>query len=274
MKTVLYIVLFIIVHLSHLTDSIGQNYQSVKSGQIPCFQEDWFKDLRFLRIDSVDVQTDSILFPFHNIEEVDPDECYDIKGASWMGKKIIIGNDGRNLFFNKNADTIKINTQAYLGHKWIAFRADQKIIQAEITKHDTLSFLGLTDSVKNISFQVYNTMMVPINHGLNDMELILSKNHGLIRTFNFQLFPDYHYDDIYRQDFAEYELVGFSNPLLGIQNLTWFDVYNHQPGDEIHTKYRSTNYGPSVPIGYYLYIKQINRYLKEPIICQIRLPIK
>jgi hypothetical protein len=32
----------------------------------------------------------------------------------------------------------------------------------------------------------------------------------------------------------EYSLVGLSNPDKGVQNLTWFDANDHQPGDELH----------------------------------------
>jgi len=100
-----------------------------------------------------------------------------------------------------------------------------------VLDHDTLSFLGVTDSVKTIGFQVYDINNDSIEHALNNRHLKLSKHHGLIQTFLFRDFPDYSANWPIRSD--EYVIKGISSPELGIQNLTWKDVFDDfYPGDE------------------------------------------
>jgi hypothetical protein len=213
---------------------LAQNYQAIKPDRIAYF-EDGYHDIECVRIDSVSGQTDTIYYPFSNIDLVDDNSCYIPDGPSWIGKKIIARKDGYDLFFNRNKDTIKLKTNARLHEKWIAFdNAGSEIFGAEVSSIDTLSFLGLSDSVKTIKFQVYDASMVPIDHSLNDMTLLLSKNFGFIRTFNFNLFPGL----IGRHGFQSYDLAGLSKPGTGVQNITWFDVFDFQPGDELHEYYR------------------------------------
>ena len=102
---------------------------------------------------------------------------------------------------------------------------------------ESISFLGLTDSVKTIGFQVYDKQMNPLSHDLNKKTIMISKQYGAVRILNFYQFPDifqlnYGY---WGRGLTTYKLVGLSTPQLGVQNLSWFDVFDFQPGDEIHT---------------------------------------
>jgi hypothetical protein len=228
--------LLIIIFLLCLQQISAQNYQTVKSDRI-AYYADVYDNINCIRFDSVSEQADSIYYPFSNIDLVDNYGCNTPYGPSWIGKKVIIRKDGYNLFFNRNKDTIRIKTNAQLHEVWTAFKAGgSEIIRAEVASIDTLSFLGLSDSVKTIEFQVYNTSMVPIVHALNDMTLLLSRNFGFIRTTNFNLFPDL---IGYHGPLQELILIGLSKPSLGIQNLTWFEVFDFQPGDEIHEYYKT-----------------------------------
>jgi hypothetical protein len=93
------------------------------------------------------------------------------------------------------------------------------------------------DPIKKHSFQVYNAAMHPIDHELNDLSIILSKNFGLIKTFNFYFFPESEGYLPFYEELQECELIGLSRPKLGIQNITWLDIFDYQPGDEIHILY-------------------------------------
>lgn len=213
---------------------LAQDYQTIKPDRITYFA-DAYNDIKCIRIDSVSWHADSIYYPFSNIDLVDYYGCYTPYGPSWIGRKVIVREDGYNLFFNRNKDTIKLKTNAILHESWTAFqKAGSEIIRAEVSATDTLSFLGLTDSVKTIEFQVYDASMVPIDHALNEMTILLSKNFGFIRTFNFNLFPEL----IGYNGFQQYDLAGLSKPGLGVQNFTWFEVFDFQPGDELHEYYR------------------------------------
>jgi len=221
--------IFILSAIS-LNVALGQDYQTISENRISYFQGQYIK---CLRIDSVRYQSDSVFYPFRVIQHLD-ENCYSPFVASWIGAKIIVRENGMNLFLNRGNDTIKINTRAKLNDKWIAFDlADSIIIEATVTNHDTMSFLGLVDSVKTLSFQVYDTSMSPLDYDINQMNLHISKNYGFIKTFNFYLFPDITVD-FPPDQFEELDLIGLSNPKTGVQNLTWFDVNDFEPGDELH----------------------------------------
>lgn len=206
--------------------SFAQNYQTITSNRISYFLNHYESIICF-RIDSTEYSTDSIFYPFSNIEELDYD-CFTPYGASWIGKKVIIKKNGDNIFFNKNLDSVIIKTKAALNETWtVFFIPDSVKIIAEVTKHDTMSFLGLIDSVKTISFQVYDKNNTIINHNLNAKQLQISKSYGFVKIFNFVRFNDPY-------ELYEYELVGINNPKAGVQNLTMFDAFDFQVGDEIH----------------------------------------
>lgn len=235
MKKIKLIILLSLINLSFM---MAQDYQTVKSDRIAYFNNQ-YGNVKCIRIDSVNYQNDSILFPFSNIQQIDYD-CFTPYGASWIGDKLIIQNNGYNIFFNKELDTIKIKTNALLNESWTAYElADSTRIIATVLKYDTLGFIGQLDSAKTIGFQVYDKTMTPISNKLNNMSVILSKNFGLVKTFNFNLFPDYETDHSLYEQLEEYDLIGLSKPQIGIQNLTWFDVHDFQIGDEIHVLYQS-----------------------------------
>jgi len=211
----------------------AQNYQAFNSGRISYF-EDANHYVKSVRIDSVHFDTDSVLFPMGNIRP-DDSYCFSPSGSSWLGGKIIIKSNGQNLFFNKNSDTVFINTNALLNEVWIAFQIPgSMIVTAQVAEVDTLSFLGLNDSVKYISFQVYNQDMTPVNHVLNTYEIVLSKNYGMVKTLNFYHFPDIEVCDFDCQYLNEFYIAGMSNPFAGINNFTSLDIFNFQAGDELH----------------------------------------
>jgi hypothetical protein len=197
------------------------------------------------------------LYPFSNFRESD-DYCYTPYGPSWIGDEIIIRNDGLNIFFNKNQDSILIHTNALLNENWVLFNMhDSIIIMATITKHDTMSFLGLLDSVKSISLQVYDKNMNPLDYALNTMELKISKNYGFVGLTNFYFFPEFHISYPFNE-YEEYNLTGLSNPKTGVQNLTWLEANDFQIGDEIHVLLESRSiYG-----GDYDYIETTNSIYK------------
>ncbi len=236
---------------SYLTIN-AQNYQTVSSGRIVYFQEP-HNYISVLRIDSVGYDIDSIYYPMNNIRELETQyECYTPYGSSWMGRKIIV-NDSINTFINMEYDSIKILPSAKLHESWTAYFSEDSVSAvATVIAHDTLSFLGLSDSVKTISFRLYDKSMKRIT--LNSDSIVkLSRSHGFIQTYNFYLFPDQH--DL-SESLTSFKIAGLSNPCVGIQNLTWLKVYDFQPGDIFHSIYNDNWWGE------YNMIKNIiDRYL-------------
>jgi hypothetical protein len=232
--------LLLIIAVGLALQTTAQNYQTLNSGRIASFEDQW-NDIKFVRIDSAWYQTDSVLVPFGGFHEIEHLACYIIDGPSWLGKEIIIRDDGWNLFVTGEEDTVHIHTGAVQGENWTAYeRPGELIITAEVISHGLMSFLELQDSVKTIGFQAHDPLMQPVSHQVNDMTIAISKNHGLVRTLNFAYFPDltatFGWED---EVLREFEIVGMSDPQVGVQNLTWLEVHDFQPGDEIHVYYHS-----------------------------------
>jgi hypothetical protein len=133
----------------------GQNYQPVNLKRISYF-DNHYRSIKCIRIDSVIFLEDSTLYPFSNIRPTE-DGCFTPYGDSWVGEKIIKKENGLNIFFNRDHDSIKLNTTALLNESWTAYYIPDSIrIIATLISHDTMSFLGQLDSVKTIAFQVYD----------------------------------------------------------------------------------------------------------------------
>jgi hypothetical protein len=216
--------------------SFCQNYQTVNSGRESLF-EDEYHQVKALRIDSVWSETDSVLFPFANIGGSEMEMCYFSDGPNWIGSKITIKNNGDNFFTNLYNDTIILKTLAALNDSWTTYNDhNEYIITATVTEIDTMSFLGINDSVKFISFQVYNQELTALDHPLNSKQVIISKNYGFVKLLNFLLFPDFETSDFEYSNLRVVNLIGISNPEIGLQNFDALDIYDFQPGDELHTE--------------------------------------
>ncbi|MBN2668165.1 MAG: T9SS type A sorting domain-containing protein [Bacteroidales bacterium] len=244
----------------------SQDYQTVKSDIVYFFNKEILNAgdyARTIKIDSTHyLAGDSILFPNKNIQAclfpIEYDGYYTPYGASWIGEKVIIKPDGNNLFFNVMGDTISIQTKANLNETWLAYQLfDSTKIYATITNHDTLSYLGLTDSVKTISFQAFDNNLQSISHSINSKEILLSKHYGFISTFNYYLFPEYNpnYVGMLNDELQVCNLLGFDNSSIGINNLKWFEVFDFQVNDELHIDHLYPN-PPN-----YIRDEQIYRYI-------------
>jgi hypothetical protein len=217
-----------------LSKNPSHEYQMVYSNRIALF-ENSEKQIKALRIDSVKADADSVFYPFATIQEVSKN-CFSPYKASWIGEKVVVKPDGINLFFNRDGDTIMLKTRARIKETWIAFQsADNFRVKATVQSIELVNFLGLADSVKTITLTVTDLNENTVNHALNKLKVKISKTYGFIETLNFYLFPDITVR--YPNDRLEvYSLVGLTNPKVGVQNLTWFEVNDFQVGDELHVQ--------------------------------------
>ncbi|MFB6341270.1 T9SS type A sorting domain-containing protein [Saccharicrinis sp. FJH62] len=241
MKPVSIFTLFLTLCLSTLS---AQNYQSVISNRIVYFEGD-YGYISCIKIDSVKFDTDSFLYPIKSIRQLDYD-CFTPYGDSWIGEKVIVKDKGINLFFNKNHDTIRIETRAKLNDEWTAFYLTDSItIKAAITRHDTLRFMGLVDSVKTIDFIAYDKNMNPVEiKKKSNRQMKISKNYGLVQTFDMYYFTLSDEEYSYFQSVSDsYKLAGLSSPKIGVQNLSRFDINDFAVGNELHILDESYNDG-------------------------------
>lgn len=228
---------------------LSQNYQLIYSNRSALFELP-NKSVVSYKVDSITFESDSV---FHFTKHLKPDtnsyDCYTLSGNWWIGGTMSISGV-YNIFTNKFNDSIRIKTDAKPGENWIVYeKTDSMIVVGVVTAQNNMNFLGITDSVKTIGFQVYDYLMNPLSSALNNMNIQISKHHGLIKTLNFNLFPCYFQDvyfvnPFYGYSLIELPLIGISNPDIGKQNLTQLKIFDFEINDELHIqmKYLSLGY--------------------------------
>jgi len=219
----LVIIVFVILKFLNV---FSQDYLPVNPNRVAVFY-DIFEQQYYVKVDSV--SNDEIdCYYLNRVVDYSNYHCVVVNKPSWLGEKLLVHHNGYCSFFNKNNDTINIRVNALLNENWLAYSDSLVLIRAHVLLHDVKEFLGLSDSVKTIGFQAYAYNGDSVDHYLNNKQLELSKNYGMVQAFNFLNFLDN------ENESEQYHLVGLSEPKVGVQNLTWFDVFDFQVGDEIH----------------------------------------
>lgn len=222
----------------------SQNYQTVNSSEVKLFEFN-ASTIRGYRIDSVMIDgVDSLLYPSRSIQKIDQGwECFDPLGPSMLGDYIRILPDGDNLFFNQNGDTIRIETRAQINDSWIFWSGTDFEIFANVLSISQGNVFGAADSIKIIRLNAFDHEMNPYpEFQFEGDTLRLSKNYGLLNTFNFYAFPNY-YEEYFGLPAVLYSLYGIESQGLGQSNLTTFRIYDFQPGDELHVETEYLDYG-------------------------------
>jgi hypothetical protein len=117
--------------------------------------------------------------------------------GSWLGGDVIRISDGSFLFPNYWNDTIKVKTLASVGEVWTFYQgADSTYYTAEVTALDTMTVLGLLDSVRRINLTAYQNGSIYPADSFHNAEIVLSKNHGFVAALDLYFFPYYAADAI------------------------------------------------------------------------------
>jgi hypothetical protein len=221
----------------------SQDYQCIRDNATYFYSDG--TNIKAIQIDSVVTSPEGLIyFNYPTLGPTDNSECLTRFGPSWIGRKVIVKPDGDNIFYNKNDSSITLKTLNNPGEYWTCFHfANGNYIRANVTELQEMEFLGLTDTVKKITFQAYDAGGATINHSINEKYILLSKNYGLIRAINFKVFPDLAEFIFYNEYCTEFTLAGISTPAIGLQNLTAAMVYDFNVGDEIHKFYGYYAYG-------------------------------
>ena len=221
------ILLFLLFSISFYLPA--QNYQNICSGGTTFFKDN-YSFLKAFRRDSVYLSgnIDSVFISYTTIRDssIYTEICKDTTNGDVLGRKIIRKQDGWFCFFNYQRDTIKINTQAALNQAWrYCNLPGGSYIEAKVTEIMNDTILGITDQVKIISFQARNSSGTAIDNIFNQKKIKLSLHYGLSEIYDIYSTP---YDTLH------YILAGKTSPPIGIQPISWQDVYNFDVGDEFH----------------------------------------
>jgi hypothetical protein len=179
-------------------------------------------------------QNDTLFWSYRIIKNISGDPtCYDTEYGSALGRKILKKDNGWFAFFNWMNDSIWINTQANPGDSWQLMKlGDTGYFMASLTSISVEDILGNSDSVKTITLQAKNNYGQPMEHPLNGEQIKLSRTFGFTLIYNFTTFPN---------DTTPLFLAGKTNPPIGYQNISFFDCYDFNIGDEFHIR-ETSNY--------------------------------
>ena len=229
---ILRIALIIVAFLA--TGVYGQNYNVLQTERTYLYEgsEGYIYGMR---VDSVSHQGEDVIFHLlKNLQGLDY-YCFIPEGPSWMGDRIRIRTNGESIFYNLNNEPITIRTQAKLNENWICFTSASLSFRATVSSLEMSEILGISDTLKTISFQVLNADGQNVEHPVNELQVVLSKNYGMLKTLNFYNFPE-HYVGFFLGQLQQMNLAGFNQPETGIQDLSWKEIHDYEVGDILHTE--------------------------------------
>ena len=159
--------------------------------------------------------------------------------GSWLGRYIIRKPGGDYLFINHWSDTITIKTLASPGQSWIFHReSNYKYYTAEVTSVDTMTILGVPDSVKRIVLHAYDNGNLVTSDSFNNTEIVLSKNTGFQRIMELYYFPFHEPDtslavsDYYIYASMTLPIMNLAIPLTLGQQAAMFELIDfHSPAE-------------------------------------------
>ncbi|HPS61895.1 MAG TPA: T9SS type A sorting domain-containing protein [Bacteroidales bacterium] len=223
MKKILSALLFVIPFLLQ-----AQNYTNICSPGTTFFKKMNTTQVKAYKTTSYTIPAagDTIFYSFATIRDTAAD-CLDTTKGSILGRKIYRhSNDFVFQFFNKKKDTIYILCKALLNDTWrFTPLSSGTYLEAKVVSVGQDSVMNTLDEVKKIELTAKRNDGTVIPNPWNGKYLKLSKNYGLVRTFDMTNFP---------YDTANYTLVGKKSPVSGIQDFGWKEVYSYNIGDALH----------------------------------------
>jgi hypothetical protein len=234
----------------------SQNYKLFNAGSKKVFTT--FPDAGptySLAFDSViSIGADSVYFTYFlkgdaliytdtcGIEPYLVDSCLPNNKPIWTGHQIEGRNDRQYRFFNKEGDTLAFDFRTDTGDSLLFYTDETQSFFIDYELTDTLSILGIVDSVRIFRILHQDLEGNAINSLLNNQQIVIAKSFGLFRFFHVYDFPS---------SLLPLVLVGNNVPDAGLVKLTNEMIFDHQPGDVIqYSDYYLYSY-----LTYHRYIK-------------------
>ncbi len=228
---------------SLITYSIcSQNYQTIYPERISNYSYGINQDTMILQIkleiDSI-VGVDTVWknFTAINLESGAPFSRppWHFSDTSFFAYKYCNQQNGIDYFLNSSMDSVFIQTQSNPGDSWRMYTySNADYIEASIQQIQLLTFLNVTDSVKEITLQRFDSGGAAISDTLNSLTLHLSKSFGLLNLPDFRHFPDVG---------NAYNLAGQDSATIGLQSLSAAEIFDFDIGDVF--QYYKTYTGPN-----------------------------
>lgn len=159
------------------------------------------------------------------------EDCYATsKDYSWTGREILMLEDQREVFINKEKDSIIFHKYADLNDSWIFYSKGDTYFEATVIKKEIENIeiydAGMSDSVMTISIYLKKKSdgsIVP--HEFNGKKWKIGKTLGFVKTYSLLKFPS---------DTNAINIVGVDKLNIGVGNLTEKEIYDFEIGDELH----------------------------------------
>ncbi|WP_317896997.1 T9SS type A sorting domain-containing protein [Aurantibacillus circumpalustris] len=148
-----------------------------------------------------------------------------IADTTWLGAQIIYDSLSQHLLLkNYVGDTLDFDFSIQLGDsaKFYENNTDKYFIKATQTQNETI--YSVNDTVKTFTILHFNSLNQVVNSALQGKQIKLSKETGLISFID-----TYHFPGVEKH----FVLQGQLNPLIGIYQMRFEDLYPFQPGDSL-----------------------------------------
>jgi hypothetical protein len=145
--------------------------------------------------------------------------------TTWLGNQVKWNSIAKELLFkNQENEILSFDFNSNLGSLTSFYTNGTVESFIEHTTDILENFYGVSDSVQIFEVQAYDNVGTPISSLLNNFEIKLSKNHGLLSFINCYDFPSLE---------QGLELQGQTNPTIGNYQLPYDACYPWTTGDII-----------------------------------------
>ena len=222
---------------------ISQNWEPIVIGKTLHYRSDTGQVIvESIHVDSVGIENgDSVYFLNRKIKTILSGQTATLNGERFLSKKMKKRSNGLRKFIDPFNFTLWIDAQT--SASWVYDSLAN--VTAQIFQSDTLTVLGISDSVKTIALSTGDT-------------LLLSKNFGFVRFTDISVSPP-----------ATYVLTGIIETQTGMQMPGFFDYFNFNAGDIFEFR----GYGQGVSeywtSSYKEYIDSVTIYT-DSVVCYLR----
>lgn len=150
--------------------------------------------------------------------------CLPLDIPEWSGSFFCDVGNGNYLLRNGAGDTLHFDLALGLNDTSTFFEHENERFAITLESLDTLTVIGVLDSMRTYRILHTDTVGTPILSGLHQQPLRIGKVLGLTHFFQIDSFP---------QVLKPLMMIGNKSPDAGLHQITNELIYDHQPGDEI-----------------------------------------
>lgn len=175
-------------------------------------------------------------------------DCLRQTRPTWAGARIEADGQGAHTMYNLWDEPIMFAFSTTPGSQTVLYADADEQFLLNYLGEVPVDVLGLTENVRQWSILHQDLGGQPINSALNNALVEVGENIGLIRYFRVDSFP---------LVLQPVELVGQSEPPLGLHTITPAFLEDYQAGDEVQIHDYADYYTGPPWLDYNLYVKNV-----------------